>query len=228
MSIQSRDRWEHRTTVPLAITGMAFIVIYSIWILTAEHPVIDSVLFGVLGVFWVLFAVDVIVRLGLSPRGQRWKFLGNNPLDVVAIVLPVFRALHSVALLQRLEVFRGRGGNAVRARTVVSMFAYALVYIWFLALATLRAERDAVGATIVSLGDAIWWACVTVFTVGYGDVTPITIEGRFYAVMLMIGGVVVIAVSSAVVVSLLTERIRHQPVADQHAQTDGADQPSSS
>lgn len=217
VSIRARDRWEHRTTWPLAVAGLAFVIVYSVWILTADHPVIDSILFGVLGCFWAMFAVDVVVRLSLTPRGERTLFLRRNPLDVVAVFLPVFRALHSVSLLQRVDVFKGRGGNAVRARTIVSMLAYALVYIWFLALATLRVERDAEGATITSLGDAIWWACVTVFTVGYGDVTPITVEGRFYAVMLMMGGVVVIAVTSAVVVSFLTERIRHQaPAAESH------------
>lgn len=223
VTIRTRDRWEDLTAWPLAITGLAFIVVYSIYVLTADHPVIDAMLLGVLTVFWVMFAADVGVRLVLSPRGQRADFVRRNPLDITAVFLPVFRALHSVSLLQRLPVFQGVGGDAVRARTVVSMLAYALVYIWFLALSTLRAERDAPGATITSLGDAIWWACVTVFTVGYGDVTPVTIPGRFYAVMLMIGGVVIIAVSSAVVVSLLTERIRHprsgdpDRAADEHA-----------
>jgi voltage-gated potassium channel len=40
-----------------------------------------------------------------------------------------------------------------------------------------------------SLGDGLWWAFVTVTTVGYGDVTPVTVAGKFVAVALMLGGI---------------------------------------
>ena len=70
-----------------------------------------------------------------------------------------------------------------------------------------NAERDAPGATITTFGDAIWWAIVTVATVGYGDTYPVTFGGRAYAVLLMIGGIAIVGTSSAVVISYLGDRM---------------------
>jgi voltage-gated potassium channel len=57
-----------------------------------------------------------------------------------------------------------------------------------------------------SIGDALWWAAVTATTVGYGDVSPITPEGRLIAVALMITGIGVIGVFTATVASFLFEQ----------------------
>ena len=46
------------------------------------------------------------------------------------------------------------------------------------ALDPFEAERDAPGANITSFGEAIWWAVVTLATVGYGDTYPVTVPGR--------------------------------------------------
>ena len=79
--------------------------------------------------------------------------------------------------------------------------------MFFLALATLEAERDAPGANITTFGDAIWWALVTIATVGYGDMYPVTALGRFYAVLLMAGGVAIVGTASATIISYLNERV---------------------
>ena len=57
------------------------------------------------------------------------------------------------------------------------------------------------GITVESLGDAYWWAIVTVTTVGYGDVSPKTTEGRLVATALMIVGIGVISVFTATLAS---------------------------
>jgi voltage-gated potassium channel len=58
---------------------------------------------------------------------------------------------------------------------------------------------------IQHFGDALWWAVTTVTTVGYGDITPITPEGRLIAVVLMLTGISVIGVFTATVASFLFE-----------------------
>jgi voltage-gated potassium channel len=54
------------------------------------------------------------------------------------------------------------------------------------------------GATITTFRDDIWWAIVTTTTVGYGDYTPVTAEGRVIATVVMIVGVGLIGTVSAI------------------------------
>ncbi|MGX5696589.1 potassium channel family protein [Agromyces soli] len=213
-STERRDRWEARTSTPLAMLGVVFLVAYAFLVLDDRTPQWVNVLLSVLLIAtWAAFLLDFLVRIGLTPKGRRVRFVFTRPLDVLSVLLPVFRALRVVNLLHRVSFFRGRSGEAFRARVVVSALAYAIVFVFFIALATYHVERDAPGANITNFGDAIWWACVTIATVGYGDTYPVTGLGRCYGVLLMIGGIAIVGTASATVVSLFNDRLgrmRHE------------------
>ena len=55
--------------------------------------------------------------------------------------------------------------------------------------AVVTVELDAENATITSFPDGLWWAVVTVTTVGYGDMAPVTAAGTSIAFVLMLGGI---------------------------------------
>jgi voltage-gated potassium channel len=203
-----RGRWEAVTTVPLVVLGIAFIVAYSVMVLYPSLPGwLGTLVWGVLILTWIVFAVDVVVRILLTPRGRRWSFVRHNMVDVLSAIIPAFRAFRVLRLLREVPYLQRRSGAAVRTRIVIYAASYAVLFVYFIALATLQAERDAPGATITTFGDSIWWAIVTVATVGYGDTYPITPPGRFYAVILMAGGVAIIGTASATIISLINERI---------------------
>ena len=63
----------------------------------------------------------------------------------------------------------------------------------------------------------MWWAVVTVTTVGYGDFYPITVVGRLVAVGLMIGGIAVLGVVTASVASWLVEQVGVRAAAEVEA-----------
>ena len=63
-------------------------------------------------------------------------------------------------------------------------------------------ERNKPGANITNLGNALWWAVITVTTVGYGDYTPITPIGRAIAIVLMFSGIGIVVT----IVTLLSQR----------------------
>ncbi|MEJ7650121.1 MAG: potassium channel family protein [Nakamurella sp.] len=78
------------------------------------------------------------------------------------------------------------------------------------ALAILDVEQLAPDANIRSFGDALWWASTTVTTVGYGDRFPVTTQGRFVAVGLMLVGLAVVGVITASVAAWLIENVERE------------------
>ena len=81
--------------------------------------------------------------------------------------------------------------NSRRLRTIAAaliFFIFLFGYLFYVS------EPD-----VRSLGDGIWWALVTITTVGYGDITPVTTLGRVVASSLMLLGLGLIATITAIV-----------------------------
>ena len=94
----------------------------------------------------------------------------------------------------------------VRAVRLVAMVA--------LSLAIVAAILEwAIDPGIGSFNDSLWWAVVTVTTVGYGDVVPTSAGGRFVGALLMLAGVSAIPITTSLVVSVFVSRLQRQ----QHA-----------
>jgi voltage-gated potassium channel len=95
--------------------------------------------------------------------------------------------------------------------------AIAVVFIGALGIFIFESGSN---KTIGSFGDALWWAVVTATTVGYGDVSPVTIEGRMIAVVLMLTGIGVIGIFTATIASLFFEQEEHSEISDLAARLD--------
>lgn len=206
--VERRQRWIAATGRWLALLGIAFVLAYTTWVLAPEAAASAAVVFNVVfAVTWTAFLVDAVMRIVLTPRGERWRYAWRHPIEMLSVLLPVFRALRVVSLLGYLPVLQRRTTEAVRARFVLAAIIYATVYVFFISLAVLQAERNAPGANITNFGDSLWWAVVTLATVGYGDTYPVTTLGRVWAVFLMAGGVAIVGVASATIISVLNERL---------------------
>ena len=94
------------------------------------------------------------------------------------------RVKYYISLL--LRVF-----NNKRLRTVLSLILFFIVLFGFIFFTT---EPD-----VKSFSDGLWWALVTITTVGYGDITPMTSIGRLVASALMFLGLGLIASLTAVI-----------------------------
>ena len=67
-----------------------------------------------------------------------------------------------------------------------------------------QAEQKADGA-IQSLGDAFWWAIITITTIGYGDIVPVTQTGRIIGSIVAFAGVLIFMIITAKIASLFTQ-----------------------
>ena len=157
---------------------------------------------------WLVFVVDYFARLTLAADRRRW-FL-RNLLSLLVVVLPILRPLRLVRLLTLFTVFQRAAGTALRGRVVVFAAASTTLLVFVASLAVFDAERYAPGADITSYGNALWWACVTITTVGYGDLYPVTVEGRCIAVVMMICGIALLGTITATIASWLVERVAEQ------------------
>lgn len=189
----------------MIILSLVFLAGYSLLILEPNLPteIGNAVLVTLLAV-WAVFIVEFVFALIRS--GQGWRFLPKHWLLTAGLIIPVLRPFVLLRYVNQLKYFKSGSGDAMRLRIIISALSFATLFIYVISLTVLRFERDAPDATITSFGDAIWWAFVTIATVGYGDEYPVTVPGRFFAVILMLGGIAIVGTASALVVSYLSEQ----------------------
>ena len=167
--------------------------------------------------FTATFTVEYVLRLASVPRARRYatSFLGF--VDLLAI-LPAYLSFflagaHSLAVvraLRLLRVFRilklthylGEAKtlttalHASRAKITVFLFTVIVIVVIVGALMYVVEGPD---SGFKSIPLSMYWAIVTMTTVGYGDIAPVTVPGRFIASLLMILGYGIIAVPTGIV-----------------------------
>jgi voltage-gated potassium channel len=168
----------------------------------AAHHWVDAVLWAC----WAYFAFEWAVRLRHAGQSQRlwgYAFSGRGLVDAVgatAVPLAFICGVESktawlLAVLWVLKVVPGIPGLRQLRRVLVQesgpLFSVLVIFLMVLFLASVAVhflERDVQPATFGSVPATMWWAVVTLTTVGYGDVVPITAFGRIIAAMVMICG----------------------------------------
>lgn len=189
---------------PLALAALAFLAAYS-WQVIGDLTGPDAVVAeAVVWATWVLFLIDYVVNLWLAPERFRW--FRTHLLDLAIVVLPMLRPLRLLRLGTILAVLQRTAGAAFRGRVIMYVTGASLLLVWVAALAVLDAERGHDGS-IQTLGQGLWWAFVTITTVGYGDYFPVTPTGQLVAVGVMIGGIALIGVVTATLASWIVEKV---------------------
>lgn len=145
----------------------------------------------------VIFLFDFFYRFARAKN--KLQFMKWGWIDLISSI-PTFeyfrpgRALRLVRLLRILRAFRSTKvllHHVFRRKThgaLTTAFIIAILMLLFSSIAILQVEKAA-NSNISSAEDALWWAYVTITTVGYGDKFPVTTEGRVIAMMLMTVGV---------------------------------------
>jgi voltage-gated potassium channel len=185
--ISRREELLHRieriTEMPLLVLAFAMIPLLLgplLWELSAQ----EEATFLILDYFiWALFAVDLIVKTAISPH--RLAYLRRHWLEVLVVVIPFFRPLR----ILRIFVFGSRAWVGMRRLVNVDFLLVYGVGLVIIAATVVASVEGGEGASIHSFADALWWAVVTITTVGYGDMVPITLVGRAIAFVLMLGGI---------------------------------------
>ena len=139
-------------------------------------------------------------KVAIAP--QRLKYVRQHWLDLMIVLVPFVRPLRILRIfLYGSRVYRG----AVRFARVDFLAAYAIGLVLLVATIITLVERGG-NSELDSFSDSLWWAVVTVTTVGYGDVAPETQIGRAFAYVLMIGGIGIFGAITANFASILVRK----------------------
>lgn len=186
-------------------------------------------------VVWLGFCVEFAIRWAAQPR---LRFLREAWFDLLLIVVsPPFlvpnalqgtRSLRVVRALRLLRLVRASAVAGIGLRLCRHIFgrrkfhytAVLAVAVVLLGALGMFAVEHGQNHAVNTFGDALWWSVVTATTVGYGDLSPVTTEGRVIAVVLMLTGIGVIGVFTATVASLFFDHDRQDPTADLYKRLD--------
>jgi voltage-gated potassium channel len=181
------ERVANRFDGPLIVAAVLTIPVTILQLLPLADPwrtIADVVNWAI----WLAFAAEAVVMLAVVPSKSRW--LRAHPLEVAIVVLtPPFltSVVQSIRVLRLLRLLRFlRLAPLVRALYSAEGLRYAALLTGLTALAGGAAFASVENT---SMGDGLYWAITTMTTVGYGDMTPKTPEGKAIAIAVMLVGV---------------------------------------
>ena len=168
-------------------------------------------------VFTILFSIEYIIRIIISPKPIKYIFSFWGFIDLISIIptfispfisgytsLTLIRALRLLRLFRILNLSKFTNESRSLARSLKSSYYKIMVFLFFVVMMMIMAgalmyviEDGSKG--FESIPSSIYWAITTTSTVGYGDIVPTTPLGKIIASIMMIVGYVIIAVPTGII-----------------------------
>ena len=168
-------------------------------------------------VFTIFFTIEYILRIIILERKRKYIFSVMGIIDLISIVptylsifligyqfLIVFRSLRLLRIFKILKLRNFQLASTSISLALYSSYRKILIFMMFICLLVVIigsvmyiVEEDTPG--FESIPHAIYWAVVTITTVGYGDVSPATAMGKFFSIIVMLCGYSIIAVPTGIV-----------------------------
>jgi voltage-gated potassium channel len=180
-------------------------------------------------VFTILFTIEYALRIYCLEKKEKYIFSAMGIIDLIAI-LPTYLSLlvfgyqyllvvRSLRLLRVFRLFKLRQYLAesrfilhalYQSYRKIALFLMFLVIVVIIMGALMYLVEDG-SHGFTSIPDSIYWAVVTITTVGYGDIAPVTSLGKFLSVLIMLSGYSIIAVPTGIITSEMARARRGNP-----------------
>ncbi len=171
----------------------------------------------------VVFTMEYLLRIFVADKKLKFICSFFGIIDLLAILpfylsfgvdLRSLRALRFLRLFRVLKLVRyNRAMNhftrAIKsAKEEILLFIFiTLILIYFSAVGIYYFENEAQPEHFSSIFDSLWWSIITLTTVGYGDVYPITVGGRVFTFFILMIGLGIVAIPTGIISSALTKSI---------------------
>jgi voltage-gated potassium channel len=189
--------------------------------------ILSLVVFTVEYLLRVWVAVEHTPHQALSPTQARLKFVfsANGIIDLVSVlpfwfgflvptelrVILVFRIVRFLKLARYSPAIRSLLDALYSERRALFGCVVILIGASLIAAALMHlAERSAQPDKLGTIPDAMWWAIVTLGTIGYGDVVPVTPLGKIIASVTIFGGLIMIALPVGIIATAFSEQIHRR------------------
>ncbi|WP_178989796.1 ion transporter [Winogradskyella schleiferi] len=170
-----------------------------------------------------IFTFEYLARIYVADHKLKFMFSFFGIVDFLAI-LPFYLAfgidLRSLRLLRMFRLFRlfklVRYNKAMRhfanammmaKEQIILFMIITIMLIYFTAVGIYYFENEAQPEHFSSIFSSLWWSIVTLTTVGYGDVYPITVGGRIFTFFMLLIGLGVVAIPTGIISSSLTKAV---------------------
>jgi voltage-gated potassium channel len=175
-----------------------------------------------------LFAAEYVLRVVCANRPLRYVFSFWGVIDLlswlplIAVMNANWAALRTFRLLRLIRVLKLLHSNRAlhrleqalsQSRGELVVFAFlGFIVLYIAAVGIYIFEHEAQPEAFSSIPKSLWWAIVSFTTVGYGDLYPVTAEGRIFTAVVLFVGLGVIAVPTAVITSALIRTQVHETI----------------
>ena len=230
--------WPHKGLSPLNILIVVVILLGTVAAILQTEPTVfvgrERLFLTVELSLGIFFSLEYLARLWVASEGpgrnkitKRVRFIlsfsGLLDLAIIVatfapfitvnlIVLRLVRLLRIVRLakLGRMSIAIRRLSKAVASRKYELLFTMgiAVTVLVFGATALHLIEGDLQPDKFGSIPRAMWWSVVTLTTIGYGDVYPITVLGKIFAAWVAVAGIGLIAMPTGILASAFSEAVR--------------------
>jgi voltage-gated potassium channel len=212
--------WVARATIGLILFSVFCISIETLPNLSNElQSALNAVEIFTVGIF----TCEYLYRLFHTKNRFKFIFSFYGLVDLLAI-LPFYlnlafdaRVLRLLRILRLLQILKlGRYNMAmsriwrafVKSREELTVSAIAtLILLYLAAFGIFHFEHSAQPEKYKTIFDALWWAIATITTVGYGDIYPITFGGRLFTLAVLILGLGLLTVPTAIISSALRSEV---------------------
>lgn len=210
------------TLLALIASSVLVVMLESVKSIDAEW---HDLLYGLEWFFTVVFTIEYLTRLWVVRRPVKYATSFFGIVDLlsclpmwISLFLPVSQSLLIIRVLRMLRIFRVfkmvrhvRGSQVLlralySSREKITVFFFAVVAFCIIAgCAMYLIESDQPGSGFTSIPESIYWAIVTISTVGFGDITPVTTLGKMLTSLCILVGYAIIAVPTGIIASALND-----------------------
>lgn len=223
--VEHSDTWQGRAfDIFIQLMILISIVTFSLETVPGLNDKYEELFYIIEVISVIIFTAEYILRIYIAKEKSRFIFSFFGIVDLLAI-LPFYLTLgidlRTIRILRFLRLFRIFEMHKFHAATnrinlalklakeeLIMFLLMSGTLIYVSAVGIYYFENEAQPESFSSIFHSLWWAVITLTTVGYGDVYPITLGGRIFTFLILIIGVGIISIPAGLIAAALNQARR--------------------